>query len=345
MLLSRLATEGESLVPLTEIQDSARQEFIRTCREGGFDLSPLPCACGGARDSVVAGRDRYGFPLTTKLCMNCGLLRSDPYYSDESLARFYRAHYRRLYSGRTKCDEEFFQAQLAQGRNILAYVQGIVPTGKVLEIGCGAGGILKAFRDAGWDASGCDYDEEFLAFGRRKGLRLFLGGARNLAADGKADLIIFSHVLEHVRNPLGAILEAKALLKQPGALYVELPGVLSIGEQYGDFAFFLQNAHCWHFCRATLVGFLRRAGFSCLKADERVRGVFRAESGQENEIPDPHLPTKIIRLLVAQEVKRWFSIRTYQNRFGRFFLVRMLLGNRLYVAGSRIWRDARKRWL
>lgn len=339
MLLSRLASEGESLIPLTEIQDSARRAFISACKEGEFELNALLCTCGGRRDSIVAGRDRYGIALTTKLCLDCGVLRSDPYYSDKSLVKFYRTYYRRLYSGRTTCDEDFFQAQRCHGQEILRYVREFVPTGKVFEIGCGGGGILKAFSEAGWDSSGCDYDEGFLAFGRRKGLRLYLGGTQCLADSGKADLVILSHVLEHARDPLAVISEARLLLKESGVLYIELPGVLSLHEQYGDVAFYFQNAHCWHFCKATLIGLLRRADFSCLVADEQVRGLFRIGRQFEKDSDGPHLAERIVRLFVKQEFMRWFSIRTYQNRYGRFFPVRMILGDKLYRAGRRTWRS------
>ena len=53
--------------------------------------------CGSAEAAVAGLRDRQGRPLTTLLCLGCGLYRSDPLPSEEQLRAFYATQYRLEY--------------------------------------------------------------------------------------------------------------------------------------------------------------------------------------------------------------------------------------------------------
>ena len=75
--------------------------------------------------------------------------------------------------------------------------------GKVLDVGCSSGGMLQIFKEAGYDVTGMDYDKDRVAYGVKKGLNLFEGDAFDV--EGKFDLIIYSHVLEHILDLKGEL--------------------------------------------------------------------------------------------------------------------------------------------
>ncbi len=137
-----------------------------------------------------------------------------------------------------------------------------------LVMGCGAGGVLLPFARAGCRVAGFDLGSEYLEIGRREGLDLLHGDARTLLRErgGGADLVIVRHVLEHFLDIPGEVAALADLLQPGGVLWVEVPGVMAIGEQYGgDFLRFLQNAHTYHFTAHTLAYAL-----GCCHLDVRV---------------------------------------------------------------------------
>jgi len=98
------------------------------------------------------------------------------------------------------------------------------PGGRLLEVGCGGGAILKNLRDLGWEAEGVDFDPAAVANAREKGLTVHLG---HLAAQcfpaAHFDAIVVSHVIEHVHDPLRLLRECRRLLHPEGTLVVLTP--------------------------------------------------------------------------------------------------------------------------
>ena len=93
---------------LTEKQIKARDFFNAKLKNKEFTLIDNPCICRSKTDVLIAKSDRYGIALNTKLCLNCGLVRSDPYYDMDTLNSFYTDDYRALYTNSSKPLETFF---------------------------------------------------------------------------------------------------------------------------------------------------------------------------------------------------------------------------------------------
>ncbi|MDX2479305.1 MAG: class I SAM-dependent methyltransferase, partial [Desulfuromusa sp.] len=173
-------------------------------------------------------------------------MRTDPQMTRESLVNFYQEDYRVLYGGEERATDDFFKQQLIRGEHVIQFTRewfsASSPEQLVFDIGCGAGGLLMPFHEAGCRAIGCDLGREYLEYGRAKGLIMEHGDSEVLSHYGKADLIMLNHVIEHFKNPEKEIRRIAELLTDDGLIYVELPGVLSIKETYGDLLLFLQNA-------------------------------------------------------------------------------------------------------
>jgi SAM-dependent methyltransferase len=96
-----------------------------------------------------------------------------------------------------------------------------VPAGaSVLDFGCGKGESVEAWRDAGFDAHGCDFAVEL---GDGQWLELIEEPYRLPYADGTFDLVVSGQVFEHVQNPEQAFAEIARVLKPGGASLHHFP--------------------------------------------------------------------------------------------------------------------------
>jgi SAM-dependent methyltransferase len=215
-------------------------------------------------------------------------MRSDPYLDPSSIESFYRDDYRAIYSVNQEITD-FFADQHATGLRIYHWLtKNKLDFSLVFEAGCGAGGILDAFKEKNCQVIGCDYDEKYIQFGQSKGLTLEIGGLESLQKFGRSDLVILCHVLEHLRDPITELKQINQILVPNGLVYIELPGIYTIRDTYEDVALFLQNAHVWHFCLATLDYVMSLAQFERIAGNEIIQAVYRYNPAM---IPLPIQPT------------------------------------------------------
>lgn len=279
---------GAIMKPISAHQKKSLEDYLDEIAAGRIkgdefvDNCPL---CEQNEFRCVATRDRYNIPHSTVICSGCGLVFTNPRLTEEENISFYQLHYRSIYTDRSADIniEGFFQSQIRKGEGILKIVNSVTPRAerskgakkRVLEVGCGAGGILVPFRDNGWEVTGCDFNESYLAFGQEKGINTRFGDIDSIEAH-KFDLVIYSHVLEHVRDVGGELEKISQKLSKDGVLYVEVPSIESIRSEYrGDLLRYLQNAHTFNFSKETLNGFLKKHGFAFLYCDDFIRSVSR----------------------------------------------------------------------
>ncbi|MEO1269199.1 MAG: class I SAM-dependent methyltransferase [Myxococcota bacterium] len=305
MVLSpRLGAGTQATLELTTTQRTVRDRVLERLNNGTYQLAPMPCFCGDTGGLVVAERDRYGLPVRTVLCSNCGLMRTDPYMTPETTRRFYEEDYRDLYS--QQGPEHLFEAQQNEGRLLGERLLKIPGIETVYDIGCGAGGFLMPFAQSGCDVAGCDYGEAYLELGRAHGLDLIQGGVEALLehrGGQQADLVTLLQVAEHfvdLRGELSAVIEA---IKPGGLLLLTVPGLMNVhqGAYRGDLLRYLQNAHTFHFCAATLTWVLNTLGLEVHSADEFVLLLAQRPSAPESDQPlippDPNTVRQVVRYI------------------------------------------------
>ena len=266
--------DGRPCGKLTVQQEQGIRALEQAVAENKLRLVENRCLCGcppSKDDIVVSEKDRYGLPVPQILCAKCGLIRSGKVFDEASNNLFYQAYYRDIYSTHTPT-ERFFDDQIATGRRFLDLLQRFVKLDdvhRVAEVGCGAGGILLPFREAGMETDGYDYGETYLKYGRTKGLSLHQGDFYQLAEDESTDLVILSHVLEHFLDP---VLEVRRILRKirPGGyLLVEVPGIFHIHASYVVILDYFQNAHVYNFSQCHLKALFESLGLDVVYGDER----------------------------------------------------------------------------
>ena len=109
----------------------------------------------------------------------------------------------------------------------------VAEKGRMLDVGCGDGSVLKLAQELGWSAEGVDFDAQAVDAARRKGLSVRLGGlAEQRYPDESFDLVLMSHVIEHVHDPLATLREIHRVLRAGGTLAVTTPNAGSWGHRH-----------------------------------------------------------------------------------------------------------------
>lgn len=111
-----------------------------------------------------------------------------------------------------------------EARSLQRY--GIAPGARVLDVGCGNGGLLSRLDRAGYRVTGVEPDAAARAVVTQLGLEVHAGTAERLPdtlADERFDAITLTHVLEHCLDPRTAVISARALLSERGVLVIETP--------------------------------------------------------------------------------------------------------------------------
>lgn len=135
---------------------------------------------------------------------------------------------------------------------------------RILDIGCGNGGLLFALREAGFTRLvGMDPSPGCIARLRAGGIDGVSATLGKLPGDiGHYDLVILSHVLEHLLEPFSAMQAVQTLLTDKGLLYIETPDA----EHYSahDFIpyYFFDSEHINHFERHSFHNLSHLSGYT-----------------------------------------------------------------------------------
>lgn len=98
------------------------------------------------------------------------------------------------------------------------------PPGRLFDIGCGVGTLLKAARDAGWQASGNDIVAGAVERLRAEGFDAHAGPLAGLALpEASFDVVTAFCVLPHVPDPLAEATLVRRLLAPGGVFVAEMP--------------------------------------------------------------------------------------------------------------------------
>ncbi len=257
-----------------------------------LSLIPNKCLCNNKdqqKDVVITERDRFGLPVPSVICTKCGLVRSAVIFDQQSNINFYTNYYRGLYYNSEYVDESFFADQVARGSAIFNKLRNIIDVNSIknlLEIGCGAGGIMYEFHKNGINCVGVDFDENYLAFGRAKGLALLNGNYDELIQNDSQSAILLSHVLEHFDEPIRELIKICKKLKPNGFLIVEVPGLFNVRKTYYNPILYFQNAHIYNFFKAYLDVLFKNIKLNVIYGDESCFYVLQKPDGWGSDCND-----------------------------------------------------------
>ena len=110
-------------------------------------------------------------------------------------------------------------------RRLLDLLGAHVPSGRLLDVGCGYGLLLDEARSRGYDVEGIELSSAAARYARaRLGLRVLETSLEDPMLDGERyDAIAMVDVLEHVDDPVAALERVRSLLAPGGALLIATP--------------------------------------------------------------------------------------------------------------------------
>ena len=168
-----------------------------------------------------------GHPAQYVICTACGFVFQNPTLDEDELARLYGGEYRTY-----DPPQDYLDGQQSIARALCDWVDehigDTVPYRRVLDIGCGAGCFLAEFKKRGWETVGVEASPRWVEWGRTN-LGLDLRGGlfdEHMLEGEEFTLILFSHVVEHLPNPLPMLRAIARRLNKQGLLFLGAPNVL-----------------------------------------------------------------------------------------------------------------------
>lgn len=296
---SRYRAMSIASYPLSPHQKKIVNRVLEVDSPADWELTSCLCGCNNGR--VLTEVDRYGFPYFKVVCSSCGLLYASPRWTSSCYENFYQQDYRDIYSPLTPGeDSEDTLRRLAAGRSaklIAKFVEdswkkyGV--TGKknplIIEIGAGGGWNL-ALLPKTWVRIGYDADIRFLELAQKLfGIQMQVGFLdESLSSLGNADIVLLSHVVEHMTDPVLALKKIAAAVKPETIICIEVPGIYQLHKTGFNPMKYWQNVHTYTFCARTAADTCRRAGLEPLYVDEKIRIVLRPGTNADKVIQNDY---------------------------------------------------------
>lgn len=226
--------------------------------------------CGAEHLEIIRRRLRHDVVRNVLRCARCAIVYLEP--KDVPLKEYYAADYRARHSpvlGRAVPPKEMFEIYRPfQESRVAALRHLLVPTARVLEIGCSAGQFLDAIKDQVAACVGNEFNEDEAAFVRTQlGIEVYGDPLEQTPLEPASfDLIAAFQVLEHVDAPLAFLASVRRYLRPGGTLCIEVPNLhdalLTVyrNDAYADFWF--REPHVFYYTPETLRRVLARAGLT-----------------------------------------------------------------------------------
>ncbi|MEQ1592328.1 MAG: class I SAM-dependent methyltransferase [Thiobacillaceae bacterium] len=106
-------------------------------------------------------------------------------------------------------------------------------SGRMLDVGCGGGAFLCRMRKAGWVVAGIEPDVKAAArLVAQEGFPVYRSLEELTQKEEQPfDIIVLSHVIEHLPNPMHTLTLLRSLLAAGGRLLLTTPNALSLGSR------------------------------------------------------------------------------------------------------------------
>ena len=232
-----------------------------------------PLNCPRDDEEILTGRDLInGLPGTFTIvrCRTCGLMRTNPRPTPDSMGFFYPDDYGPYLGTQVSvgAPRQKFLAPLRKRARSLFEFNTMrlpeLPPGRMLEIGCASGAFLHQMAAKGWQVEGVEFSPKAAAAARALGYRVHAGSLETAPTPAEPfDLIVGWMVLEHLHDPILALKKLRSWIKPGGWLVLSVPNAGALETRIfreNWYALHLPN-HLYHFSRKTIRLVLSAAGW------------------------------------------------------------------------------------
>lgn len=187
--------------------------------------------CGSSDLTVQADyRSKHSIfaMLTLTNCRNCGMVFASPMPSEDDLIAYNANYFDNAHGGmlQSKVARAFFSgiARLRSAHIDKYITKNNIEVSNVLEIGPGSGFLARNWLDKNPKTSymAIETDTSCHASLKKIGVRV-IDGKINETGSEIVDLVLMSHVLEHISDPIKFLTDATRNLRKGGGLFIEVP--------------------------------------------------------------------------------------------------------------------------
>lgn len=240
---------------------------------------PCPLDCPENDEVVLTGHDElHAMPgeFTVVKCLTCGLMRTNPRPTPESIGRYYPDNYgpysgtqvEPQHSNRTSGIKNFLRPLVRRVFDTKSEALPALRPGRLLEIGCASGSFLHKMAARGWQVEGIEFSEKAAKAARALGYPVHNGPLENAPAPIRSfDLIVGWMVLEHLHNPVGSLKKLHEWANPGAWLALSVPNAQALEFKFFRdkwYALHLPN-HLYHFTLRNLVKVLDAGGWTLEK--------------------------------------------------------------------------------
>ena len=226
----------------------------------------IPCTlCGGLSFKPSLFCEGFSFVK----CTGCGLVQMNPQPVEKEIYQRYGERYGNDYLAYELANEEaFLKLQLLALEDAGFNDIEINGNARLLDIGCAVGSVLVRLGERGWKTTGVEISAPQAEYARQKrslDVRS-LSLAENNFPTASFDVVMASHIIEHINDPAGLVREVHRILAPGGRFFITTPNIA--GFQAKLFGSRWRSAifdHLYLFSTKTLSHLLVENGFTTEK--------------------------------------------------------------------------------
>jgi len=200
-------------------------------------------------------------------CRGCGFGWPEPLPSEEELSQLYQELYEDCVDSPDA--EAIREAFRPERENAVRAISRLHPApGNLLDVGCGLGEILDVARRYGFCTFGVELNSRRAAEAAKKGHNIQVGVLSPSTFEGvQFDVVILSHIIEHLLNPEQLLRSVRERLRENGLLYIATPnfGGMICAIEGSHSRSFSPPVHIAYFTLHSLKHLLENCGFSLIR--------------------------------------------------------------------------------
>ena len=242
------------------------------------------CVCGNSRFRLLHHwnpdhlRNPATIPVGFWIC-ECGLALLDPVPGMQQLPEtgdWWSPQRKEIYRNvrfkhyRSRIQDRLFGN--ARSR-LIRQTQKAIPTGRLLDIGCGTGALLREAQKY-YDCTGLEPSDRAADVAESAGFQVIRSTVENAdIPDDAFDVVTMDAVLEHILNPVAVLQQVHRILRPEGIVVIKVPKLWGPSHRrHGrEWNGFRVGYHLTMFTGTTLSDTLRMAGFTPLSHPRRDR--------------------------------------------------------------------------
>ncbi len=238
-----------------------------------FESKPCPLGCTGEDEIILRGCDRlHGLPgeFTLVRCGICGLMRTDPHPTPETIGFYYPENYGPYHGTKITADRLHRNPRpllYRVARKVFVFNTDRLPKinpGRMLEIGCASGAFMHRMAAKGWEVEGIEFSPQAAKNALALGYHVHTGSLEAAPEPQQPyDLVVGWMVLEHLYDPVLALQKLARWIRPGGWLVISTPNAAALEFcLFKDLWYALQlPTHLYHYTPKTLRKVLERGGW------------------------------------------------------------------------------------